>query len=138
MSSQFNFTADALAYIANHYIYLDHDQNLTGSAGLTYAFHHGAADGLKLGGDLLYGSGLRADGMALDGSDIPNGGKLPAYAQLNLSASWRLKRPGVELRLDVINATDNRYVIRDGTGVGVGAPEWGARRGVFVGLTKDL
>jgi len=38
----------------------------------------------------------------------------------------------------VINVFDNRYEIRDGTGVGVGEPQWGARRGFFVGLSKSL
>jgi outer membrane receptor for ferrienterochelin and colicins len=38
----------------------------------------------------------------------------------------------------VINALDRRYEIGDGTGVGVGAPQYGARRGVFVGLSKSL
>jgi outer membrane receptor protein involved in Fe transport len=41
-SSQFNFSAQELAYIANHYIYLDHDQTYTGSAGVNYAFKQGA------------------------------------------------------------------------------------------------
>ena len=29
-----------------------------------------------------------------------------------------------------------KYAIRDGSGVGVGAPQFGPRRGVFVGVTK--
>ncbi len=45
---------------------------------------------------------------------------------------------GVDARLDVINAFDRAYEIRDGSGVGVGAPQWGPRRGVFVGLSKDF
>ena len=31
-----------------------------------------------------------------------------------------------------------KYEIRDGTGVGVGAPQFGARRGFFVGLSQAL
>jgi outer membrane receptor protein involved in Fe transport len=38
----------------------------------------------------------------------------------------------------VINVFDKVYEIRDGTGVGVGAPEFGPRRGFFVGLTKSF
>ena len=41
-------------------------------------------------------------------------------------------------RLDVINALDRKYEIRDGTGVGVGAPQFGPRRGFFVGLSKSI
>ena len=132
VSSQFAFDPADLAYIAGHYIHLDHDQTLTGSAGLSYAFRDGALAGTKVGADMLYGSGLRTDG------DVPNGGTLPHYAQVNLSLSHRFAGPGVSVRLDVINALDHVYEIRDGEGVGVGAPQYGPRRGVFAGITKDL
>ena len=45
---------------------------------------------------------------------------------------------GLTARFDIINAFDEIYQIRDGTGVGVGAPQFGARRGFFVGLSKAL
>ncbi len=131
-SSQFNFTAAELSYIAGHYIYLDHDQTVTASLGGSYLWR-----GVRLGGDLIYGSGLRATGA--DG--IPNGIHMPGYAQVNLALSHRFDdTPGgaLEVRLDVINAFDADYKIRDGTGVGVGAPQYGPRRGVFVGLTKSF
>lgn len=137
-SSQFNFTPAQLAYIASNYIYLDHDQTYTGSAGINYAFKQGAMKGLKLGSSLIYGSGLRTDGTAPDGSDVPNGAHLPGYAQVNLSASYKFEKPGVEVRFDIINVGDHAYEIRDGSGVGVGAPQWGPRRGFFVGLTKSI
>lgn len=137
-SSQFNFSAAELAYIANHYIYLDHDQTYTGSAGINYAFKDGLVKGLKLGSSLIYGSGLRTEGEAADGTAIPNGAHLAAYAQVNLSASYKFERQGVEVRFDVINVGDHAYQIRDGAGVGVGAPQWGARRGFFFGVTKDI
>jgi hypothetical protein len=38
---------------------------------------------------------------------------------------------GFRPRLDVITLFDEKYEIRNGTGVGVGAPEWGGRRGFF-------
>lgn len=41
-------------------------------------------------------------------------------------------------RLDVVNVFDNVYEIRDGTGVGVGAPQFGPRRGLFFGVKKSL
>ena len=41
-------------------------------------------------------------------------------------------------RFDVINLFDQKYEIRDGSGVGVGAPQFGPRRGFFVGLSKAL
>lgn len=133
VSSQFSFDPGDLAYIQNHYIYLDHDQTYTASGGVSYKFQNGGPlDGLKLGADALFGSGLRADG------DVPNGRALPDYAVVNLSASYRLAGPGIGIRFDVINVGDHVYQIRDGSGVGVGAPQYGARRGFFVGLSKDL
>ena len=131
-SSEFNFDPGDLAHIQNHYIYLDHDQTYTGSAGVSYRVRTGALAGFKLGGDMIYGSGLRADG------DVPNGAALKDYAQFNLSTSYAFARPGIEVRFDIINVADHKYVIRDGSGVGVGAPQFGPRRGFFVGISKKL
>ncbi|HXV01727.1 MAG TPA: TonB-dependent receptor [Caulobacteraceae bacterium] len=130
VSSQFNFPASDLAYIADHFIHLDHDQTYSASAGLSYLWR-----GTRVGGDVIYGSGLRSTGP--DG--IPNGDHLPGYVQVNLSLSHRFETaPGgpITVRLDVINAFDHVYEIRDGTGVGVGAPQFGPRRGLFAGITK--
>jgi outer membrane receptor protein involved in Fe transport len=132
VSSQFSFDPADLAVIAKQYIYLDHDQTYTGSAGVSYSVREGFLAGSKVGGDMLYGSGLRTDGA------VPNGAHLPGYAQFNLTASHKFDAPGLEVRLDVTNVLDHKYEIRDGQGVGVGAPEYGPRRGVFVGITKDI
>jgi hypothetical protein len=40
------------------------------------------------------------------------------------------------LRLDVINVGDSVYKIRDGSGVGVGAPQFGLRRAILAGVTQ--
>jgi outer membrane receptor protein involved in Fe transport len=128
-SSQFNFDPADLAYIHDHYIYLDHDQTVTASGGVTYKF----AQASRASVDVIYGSGLRRDG------DVPNGAKLPSYVQVNLGVAHDFTGvPGgpLTLRADVINLFDKKYEIRDGTGVGVGAPQFGPRRGVFVGVTK--
>ncbi len=130
VSSQASFDAADLAYIANHYIYVDHDQHITASGGLAWS-----GDGSKLSVDGLFGSGLRADG------DVPNGRKLASYLIVNLAASHEFTLPvagTVEARFDVVNLFDHQYEIRDGTGVGVGAPQFGARRGFFVGLSKQF
>lgn len=87
------------------------------------------------------GTGLRADLTLPDGSNIPNGGHLPAYTQVNLGAShvFHIGAAGtLTKRFDVINLFDKVYEIRDGTGIGVGAPQYGARRGFFFGLSKSL
>src|SRR6267154_3960572 len=129
-SAQFNFGADDLAYIAEHYIHLDHEQRVTASGGASYLWGH-----TRFSADFLVGSGLRAT------TTIPNGSHLPYYAQLNLGAShvFHLDDAGtLTARFDVINVLDKRYEIRDGTGVGVGAPQFGPRRGLFFGLSKSI
>ncbi|SDA34062.1 TonB-dependent receptor [Sphingomonas sp. NFR15] len=131
-SGQFNFDPADLATISRQYIYLDHDQTWTGSAGASYRFDDGILRDSKLAASMIYGSGLRRDGA------VPNGGKLPGYAVFNISASHSFKGPGIEVRADVFNLFDHVYEIRDGSGVGVGAPQYGQRRGFFFGISKSI
>ncbi len=140
-SSQFNFGADDLAYISRNYIYLDHDQTYSASAGGSYLIRDGLIGGTRAGFDLLYGSGLRRDQVLPDGSTVPNGAHVPDYVTVNLTVSHHFSLPyagHVDVRFDVINVADKEYEIRDGTGVGVGAPQFGARRGFFGGITKSF
>jgi len=133
-SSQFNFSPDDLAYVATHYIHLDHEQEMTISGGAAYAWQ-----GTRVSGDLLVGSGLRASLTLPDGSVVPNAAHLPYYRQVNLGASHAFDGEGIKglsVRFDVINAFDQKYQIRNGTGVGVGAPQYGPRRGYFVGVSQ--
>ena len=132
VSSQFNFSQDDLDYIANHYIDLDHEQHLTASAGASYLW-----EGTRFSADMLFGSGLRS---TPDGAP-PNGGHLPYYTQVNfgLSHDFDIGAAGdLTARIDVINVFDEKYEIRDGTGVGVGASQFGPRRGFFAGLSKSF
>ncbi|MBS0365142.1 MAG: TonB-dependent receptor [Proteobacteria bacterium] len=135
-SSQFNFSAKDIAWLADHYIHLDHEQQITASAGAAWLWQ-----GTRISGDLLMGSGLRAEQILADGSTIPNGAHLPYYRQVNLGVSHAFDAEGIAgltLRLDVINAFDTVYQIRNGTGVGVGAPQYGPRRGVFAGASWEF
>ena len=135
VSSQFSFDPADLAYIQTHSIYLDHDQTYTASAGVSYAFKQGMLTGTQLGADLIYGSGLRADG------DTPNGASLNDYTQVNLTAAHTFDLPyagPLKVRFDIINVGDAQYFIRDGSGIGVGAPQYGPRRGYFMGVTKTF
>ena len=43
---------------------------------------------------------------------------------------------GTELRFDIINLLDQIYQIRNGSGVGVGNPQFGPRRTFLAGLTQ--
>lgn len=143
-SAQFNFAPQDLAYIASNYIHLDHEQQLTASGGISYLWMD-----TRFSADLLLGSGLRASlplppGQTTgydDGTRIPNGDRLPYYTEINTGVTHRFTIPGagaLTARFDVINALDRVYQIRNGTGIGVGAPQYGARRGFFVGLSKSL
>lgn len=133
-SAQFNFGAAELAYIAQHWIYLDHDQRWTGSAGATYALFASTDHPARLSADVLVQSGLRASTAS-----VPNGAALPSYAVLNLAAVQDFALGvgrGTSLRLDVVNVLDAKYQIRNGTGVGVGAPQYGLRRTVLATLSQ--
>ena len=76
ISNQFLIDPDDLTFIANHYIFTDHSQTITVSAGLSYLW-----EGTRFSADLIYGSGLRTDGA------VPNGDSVPAYTQVNLGVS---------------------------------------------------
>ena len=128
-SSQFSFGTDELAYIATHNIYLDHDQTYTASVGASYAWDMGTT----VYTDTIVGSGLR--------KGFANTQSLPAYYQMNLGASQKFSTAAfgaMTARFDVLNITDEKYELRDGTGIGVGAPQFGIRRAFFAGLSKQF
>ena len=131
ITSQYNFSPDDLAYVQDHYIFLDHDQRVASSGGVSYAIDQAT----RVGANYLFGSGLRKDGA------VPNGASLPAYFQLNLSLShdFEFQSTGkLHTQLAVINALDRTYELRDGTGIGVGAPQFGPRRGLYATVQKDF
>lgn len=138
VSSQYFFAQDELDYISNHYIFTDHSQNWTASGGGSVTIHDGIGT-LVPAVDFLYGDGLRADDPA---GIVPNGGKLPSYVTANIGIAQNFDGPGalkgLSIRFDVVNLFDKSYLIRDGSGVGVGAPQYGARRGFFAGITKKF
>jgi hypothetical protein len=149
VTSQFNFEPLDLEYTTNHYISLDHEQQYTGSAGFSYLWND-----TRFSLDMLLGSGLREnlpvpDGVLLANGattyNIPNGAHLPYYRQVNMGVShtfkslgWGSGKNAPSVRFDVINVFDTAYQIRNGTGIGVGAPQWGPRRGFFGGITVPL
>jgi len=133
VSSQFLFDPAALAYVQSHWIHLDHDQTWTGSAGASYTWQEdfGAT---RVFIDLLVGSGLRTDSFDSAGNRIPNGGHVPAYYPVSLGAEQTYglsDKHALKGRLEVVNVGDEVYQLRNGTGVGVAAPQYGMRRGFF-------
>jgi outer membrane receptor protein involved in Fe transport len=130
VTGQFNFDPDEITYIASHWVHLDHDQAVTASAGASYRF----ATKTTLSADALFGSGLR--------SGFANSEHLPSYTQVNASIAQMFDLGktvgGVEGRLSLINAFDKTYELRDGTGIGVGAPQYGPRRTIYASVTKTF
>jgi outer membrane receptor protein involved in Fe transport len=61
---------------------------------------------------------------------------MPWYYTVNLGAETTWK--SWKARVDITNILDRVYELRDGTGVGVGAPQYGARRGFYGGVTYSF
>lgn len=136
-----------LQYAQTHFLYTDHNQFVTASAGAIYQFCGRIATaaeafgdnglswcGIKLSADMVYGSGLRAGDA--------NTSTVPAYTQVNVGIKREFLLPNdpkpMTVRFDVVNLFDNVYEIRDGSGIGVFAPQFGPRRGFFLGLSKKI
>jgi outer membrane receptor protein involved in Fe transport len=142
-------------YLLTHWVYTDHTQIWTGSAGISYQFcgRPATADevfasrmaappapssvswcGVRFSADMIAGSGLR-DGDANISTVAP-------YAQFNVGIAREFLLPDdpkpMTLRFDVVNLFDTIYFIRDGSGIGVFAPQYGPRRGYFAGLSKKF
>jgi outer membrane receptor protein involved in Fe transport len=129
VSNQFLFGPDELAFIANHFIFTDHAQQLTASAGGSYLW-----DGTRFSASMIYGSGLR--------SGFANTDHVPSYTQVNVGVSHDFNivaaNKPTTLRFDIVNLFDTIYQIRDGSGIGVFAPQFGPRRGFFFGIAQKL
>jgi outer membrane receptor protein involved in Fe transport len=136
-----------LQYVQTHFVYTDHNQFVTASAGALYQFCGRPATaaeafgddglswcGIKLSADMIYGSGLR--------SGDANIGTVPSYTQVNVGIKREFLLPNdpkpMTIRFDVVNLFDTIYEIRDGSGIGVFAPQFGPRRGFFLGLSKKI
>jgi outer membrane receptor protein involved in Fe transport len=127
-SAQFLFDPDEFAYIKKHWAFLDHDQRFTGSAGISYTWNDWQA-----GIDGLYGNGLRR-GFANTQKNHP-------YETFNVNLSRRIKitaKTALKIRFDVVNILDTIYELRDGSGIGVGAPQFGQRRGFYGTVAYDF
>ncbi|MCO6414589.1 TonB-dependent receptor [Siccirubricoccus sp. KC 17139] len=129
VSNQYFWTEAELAQVQRKWVRTDHDQLITGSAGASYEAWEGGA----ISASLVYGSGMRR-GFA-------NSRVMTPYATVNLGFSQRLSLPDGgdwTFRLDVLNLFDRTYLLRDGTGIGVGAPQYGMRRGIFAGISRAI
>jgi outer membrane receptor protein involved in Fe transport len=128
VSNQFLFSPADLAFIAQNWIYTDHTQIWTASSGASYLWN-----GTRLSADMIFGSGLR--------NGEHNSSHLPAYYQINTGISHEFALPNWKpftLRFDVVNILDQVYELRDGTGIGVFAPQFGPRRTYLFGLSQKI
>jgi outer membrane receptor protein involved in Fe transport len=127
-SAQFLFSPDQIAFVNRNFVFLDHDQRFTGSAGASYTWND-----WRVAIDGLYGNGLRR-GFA-------NTKKNHSYETYNLSLSRRIKiteKTAIKIRFDVVNILDTIYELRDGSGIGVFAPQFGQRRGFYGTVAYDF
>jgi outer membrane receptor for ferrienterochelin and colicin len=127
-SAQFLFDPDEFNYIRNHWVFLDHDQRFTGSAGVSYTWKD-----WRLAIDGLYGNGLR-QGFA-------NTQKLSPYETFNVSLQRLIQitpKTALKIRFDVVNIFDKIYELRSGSGIGVFAPQFGQRRGFYGTVAYDF
>jgi hypothetical protein len=127
-SAQFLFDPEEFAFIKKNWVFLDHDQRFTGSAGVSYTWND-----WRLAIDGLYGNGLRR-GFA-------NTEKVHPYETFNVSLSRRIKitaKTALNIRFDVVNIFDKVYELRDGSGIGVFAAQFGQRRGFYGTVAYDF
>jgi outer membrane receptor protein involved in Fe transport len=127
-SAQFLFAPDEFKFVKHHWIFLDHDQRLTASAGASYTWMD-----WKGSLDFLYGSGLHRG--------FVNTKTVPDYGTVNASLQRQIKiteKTSVKVRFDVVNLFDRIYELRDGSGVGVFAPQFGQRRGFYGTIAFDF
>jgi len=129
-TGQFNFDQDELDFISANWVHLDHEQQLSASAGASYRF----GGDVTVSADALYGSGLR-NGFA-------NTEHLPSYTTVNAAVAKTFDFGGgvgkLDTRIAVVNLFDRVYQLRDGSGIGVGAPQFGMRRTLYLAVNKPF
>jgi len=129
VANQYLLDSATYTYLLTNYHYTDDMQMLTGSAGASYRWNQ-----TLFAVDMKYGSGLPT-GFANSSFNQP-------YATANLGIAHEVQAfPGAKpltLRFDVVNLFDKIYAIRNGSGIGVFAPQFGARRGFFAGISQKL
>jgi outer membrane receptor protein involved in Fe transport len=134
-SNQYLFDADEFAYLQTHWHYTDDMQRMTGSAGTSYRF----ANATTISADMTYGSGLRAGDFP---EVAPNDTHATPYIAVNTGIAhdirWSTDYKPLTVRFDVVNLFDKIYELRTGSGIGEFAPQFGARRGYYFGLSQKL
>jgi outer membrane receptor protein involved in Fe transport len=131
VSNQYLFTDPAeFAFIQNNYHVTDDDQLFTASFGASYYW-----DKTRISLNGIFGSGLP--------TGFANTQTVQPYTQFNFGIShdfdtWQDPKKPLTVRLDIVNVLDTLYILRSGDGIGEFAPQYGPRRGFFIGLSQAL
>jgi outer membrane receptor protein involved in Fe transport len=135
-SNQYLIDGPDYQYLLNNWHYTDDMQRMTGSAGASYRWQ----DTLYTV-NMIYGSGLRAGDIEDDGVP-PNSLHATPYAVFNVGVAhdfkWSPDAKPLTVRVDVVNLFDQIYELRTGSGIGEFAPQYGARRGYYAGISQKL
>jgi outer membrane receptor protein involved in Fe transport len=134
-SNQYVLDAATYNYLLTNWHYTDDMQLMTGSAGASYRWQD-----TLFTANLIAGSGLRASDLS-EGV-APNSLHTTPYAVINVGVAhdfkWSADTKPLTVRFDIVNLFDQIYELRNGTGIGVFAPQYGARRGFFAGISQKL
>jgi outer membrane receptor protein involved in Fe transport len=135
-SNQYLIDGPDYQYLLTNWHYTDDMQRMTGSAGASYRWQD-----TLFTMSLIYGSGLRSGDLEDDGVP-PNSLHAAPYAVVNAGVAHDFKlSPDAKpttVRFDVVNLFDQIYELRTGSGIGEFAPQYGARRGFFAGISQKL
>jgi outer membrane receptor protein involved in Fe transport len=133
-SNQYLISAADYNYLLTNWHYTDDMQLMTGSAGMSYKWYD-----TLFTTSLIYGSGLRAGDLP---EVAPNSLHSTPYAVVNLGIAqefkWSSDAKPLTVRFDIVNLFDQIYELRTGSGIGEFAPQYGARRGFYFGLSQKL
>ncbi len=137
ISNQYLIDLPDYTYLLTNWHYTDDMQLMTGSAGASYRWYD-----TLFTTDLIYGSGLRSGDLESTPPVPPNSQHTPPYVVVNAGIShdfkWSPDAKPLTVRFDIVNLFDQIYELRTGSGIGEFAPQYGARRGFFAGISQKL
>ncbi len=125
------FPAATFEAVGNRWISLSSERPVSGSAGLTWHLER-----LALGADVAAGSGA----IMTMAPGQPNGARAPAYASFGLSAVYHLHLLGrpADLRFDLTNLTDIRYLTNYAANLEGGWTRRNVGRSVMIGIEQSF
>lgn len=114
---------------ASSWVPLATDRPVTASGGVTW--HRGR---LSLSGDVLAGSGAVRTSNPYD----PNGARAPAFVTFGLAAVYHARFGGrpADIRLDLTNLADVRYVTNDSNNLEGGWTRFAQGRAILIGIEQ--